>query len=492
MAVKSLNKYTAYIRQRTWDSPTVTTWGSFVARILSLLLVLPLVLNKFDTAEIALWYLFTTIITLQPLADMGFGVTFVRVIAFAMGGAEKLDDLRLIKNENGIKKEANWTVIEKIVSTMYTIYAYLTPIVFLVLAVGGSLALIKPISYIEDAQSGWISWIVILITTTLIFRGTIYTNYLQGINKIALLRRWQAIFALGAILTSFIVLILDGNILALVIANQSWSLINVIRNYYFSRNVESGKFREFKKKGRDKEIYDAVWPSAWRSGIGLILYSLVVQASGLIYAQVGSVTNIASYLLGLKVLNSIRSFSQAPFYSKIPLLSRLRAEGNLEKQISLAQRGMGLSYWIFVLCFISVGILAKPLLAMIGSNAEFVNPLLWTFMGLGYFFERYGAMHLQLYSTTNHIIWHIANGVSGIIYLVSSLILLNYIDVYAFPIGIILAQLGFYTWYSAKHSYRTFNLNFWDFEKKSVIIPLVLILIFTISAIVLSDFQLIK
>ncbi len=487
-----IRKYTDYLRKRTWESPTVTTWGSFAARILSLFLVLPLVLNKFDTADIALWYLFATIISLQLLADMGFGVTFIRVIAFAMGGAEKLDDLRIIEPEKVLKKEPNWPVIEKIVSTMYTIYAYLTPVVLLVLVVVGTLGLIKPVSYTEDTQAGWISWIVILITTTLVFRGTIYTNYLQGINKIALLRRWQAIFALGATLSSFLVLLLDGNILALVISNQSWALLNVIRNYKFCRNVESGKFRNFKKSGRDKDIFNAVWPSAWRSGIGLLSYSIVVQASGLIYAQVGSVTNVASYLFGLKILNSIRSFSQAPFYSKIPLLSRLRAEGKFDRQLDLAQRGMKLSYWIFVLCFISVGIVAKPLLTMIGSNAAFVSPLLWSLMGLGYFLERYGAMHLQLYSTTNHIIWHIANGVSGAIYLISSLILLNYIDVYAFPVGIILAQLGFYTWYSARHSYNTFNLNFWKFEKKSMLFPLILILIFSISAIIFNDFYLIK
>jgi len=212
------------------------------------------------------------------------------------------------------------------------------------------------------------------------------------------------------------------------------------------------------------------------------LYTAVVQASGLIYAQIGSITNIASFLLGLRILNNIRGFSQAPFYSKIPLLARLRAEGNIKRQISIARQGMILSYWIFVLGYISVGILATPLLKLIGSNADFVEPLLWACMGLGFFLERYGAMHIQLYSTTNHIILHIANGVSGVIYLVFSFLLLDFIDVYAFPVAIIISQLGFYTWYSARHSYKIFHIRFWSFEKYNMIIPLVLIILYSVFA----------
>ena len=75
------------IFKRIYHSPTLNTWGSFAAKALSLIIVLPLVLNRFTTAEISIWYLFMTIISMQMLADIGFSVTFIRVIAFAAGGA---------------------------------------------------------------------------------------------------------------------------------------------------------------------------------------------------------------------------------------------------------------------------------------------------------------------------------------------------------------------------------------------------------------------
>jgi len=364
------------------------------------------------------------------------------------------------------------------------VYNYLTPIIFILLASFGTISLIKPISYSGDIQGAWISWAVIVISTTVVFRGTIYSNYLQGINKIALLRRWQAIFAFMSTFSSFIILWIGGNLLSLVIANQCWYIFNVIRNYYFCRNTEEGKYKFFVFKGRDKEIFKAVWPSAWRSGFGILIYTGSIHVSSLIYAQVGNLTNIASYLLALRILNNIKMFSTAPFYSKIPYLSRLRAEGNLNKQVSVAKRGMQFSNWIFVLTFCSIGLLASTMLNFIGSHVKFVDPVLWSLMGFAFFLERYGAMHIQFYSITNHIVWHIANGISGFIYLAFSLLLLKYIDVFAFPIAMIVAQLGFFTWYSAKYSYSAFNLEFWNFEKKTMLIPLLLMIIFVIWTII--------
>jgi hypothetical protein len=476
----SLNHYKNQFLKFTWHSPTVTTWGSFVSRGISLLIVLPLVLTKFSAGDISLWYLFLTIIGLQPIADMGFGSTFIRVIAFAMGGAKRFDDLRNIRIESGGNSQKNWISIEKIVSTMYYVYNRLTPVVFILLLIVGTISLIKPISHTEDIQSSWISWVIILLTTTIIFRGTIYSNYLQGVNKIALFRRWQSIFSLGTTITSFLVLWFDEKILTLVISYQVWALLNVIRNYYFCRTIEDKRFRKFQYTAKNTEIFNAVWPSAWKSGVGILLSYGTVQASGLIYAQIGSITSVVSYLLALRILNNIRGFSMAPFYSKLPLLARLRAEGNHLKQITVASKGMKLSYWTFVVPFIFVGFTATSLLKYIGSNADFVSPLLWSLMGIGYFIERYGAMHIQLYSTTNHIIWHVANGTLGIIYLVTSIILLPFIDVYAFPIGIILGHLGFYTWYSVSHSYKTFTLSFWNFEKTVMLQPLIIIIVFSI------------
>lgn len=461
------------------SSPTLMTWGSFATRSLSLIVVLPIVLNRLSTAEISLWYLFSTIIGLQLLADVGFSPTFSRVIAYGMGGLNtfEIKDLRDFKKLPALA-EANWETIEKICSTMRAVYLRLTVISILLLSTIGTWAMLRPISAMTDSTSGWIAWGVILVTSIFTLIGNTYNSYLQGINQIALLRRWEILTSLGAIGTSLIVLLAGGGLLGLVVANQVWLILNILRNYWLCLKVEGSRFQNFTGQKIDRAVFEAVWPSAWRSGLGVFMGYGLVQISGIIYAQFGTASGVASYLLALRLMQMISQFSQAPFYSKLPLLARLRSEGNLKKQIQVAKRGMSLAYWIYVLGFIGLGLFATPLIKLIGSNAEFVSPLLWGIMGLSMFAERYGGMHIQLYSTTNHVIWHIANGISGLIYLLFIAVSFKDFGVYAFPSGSLVGYLAFYCWYSAIHSYKAYHITFWAYESKVSLPPLLILLLF--------------
>lgn len=441
----------------------------------SVILVLPLLLTRLTTPEIALWYLFSSVIGLQGVVDMGFAPTFSRVISYAMGGVRDLGSVgKLIERQsNG----PNWGLIQRIWQTMWNIYARLSLVAVLGMGTLGTIAVWKPITELPNPRTGWTAWIIIVCVSGSAFLGSTFSAYLQGVNEIARLRRWEAISLLGAIVTSFAVLLCGGGLVALVIANQAWTLVGILRNWQLSRQVAAGTPVEFKPGPTDIAIFDVVWPAAWRSGVGGAFARGMTLASGLIYAQIASAAQLASYLLAFRVIQIINDFSQAPFYSKLPSLTRLRAEGSLTAQLSLAKRGMRLAYWSYLIPFIAVGLGATPALRSIGSRADFVSPDLWSLLGLAFLLERYGAMHLQLYSTTNHIIWHIANGVAGSLYLAVSVAALPHIGVYAFPVAFIVGNGGFYAWYCASHSYRAFGIGL-RFELSSLIPPLILMLIY--------------
>ena len=91
---------------------------------------------------------------------------------------------------------------------------------------------------------------------------------------------------------------------------------------------------------------------------------------------------------------------------------------------------------------------------MFGTNISFPDLTLWLLFGIGGLIERFGAMHIQVYSLTNHIVWHIANGISGALFLVTSFLLVPHIGTFGFAAGIIIANVGFYSWYSARYSYQ--------------------------------------
>jgi len=469
-----------------WDSPTFNTWLSYSTKALSLFAVLPLILKNFTDGEVALWYLFATIIALQGLADMGFKITFIRLISFAMGGAVDIDVYKdNVQKSNGIP---NWFLVGKIYSMMKSIYAWLTLLFLVLLLTIGTWAMVRPIALVEEQRLAWISWSVIVVVSCLKFYGTIYANYLEGLNKIALVRRWEALTSTGSILTSMLVLLTFKSLLALVIANQIWVIVNFVRDLKLSHSVEDGAFKKLEFSHTfDKKFFLKVWGPAWRSGLSGFMSNGLASITSVLYAQFGSASNIASYLLALRLMAQVKEISMAPFYSKIPLFSRLRSQGAIKELIAQSQRGMFLSNLVFVVGAIMIGLFGSRLLSFIGSDVQFIDMKLWILLTIAYFVHRFGAMHIQLYTTTNHIISHIADGVSGVIFILVTLFLIPRVDLYAIPIGMLAGYLGFYSWYAAYNSLKSINTSFLKFEVKGSFLPLLILAFFIVFELIFTQ-----
>ena len=96
---------------------------------------------------------------------------------------------------------------------------------------------------------------------------------------------------------------------------------------------------------------------AWKNGVSGVLSIGLTNFTGLIYAQIGNTSSVNSYLLSLRVLTLLRDFSKAPFYSKIPLLSKLRAQNNISELTRIA-KSMSFSNGLFLFSTIIVGVLS--------------------------------------------------------------------------------------------------------------------------------------
>ncbi|RLA44444.1 MAG: hypothetical protein DRR42_20490 [Gammaproteobacteria bacterium] len=432
-----------------------------------MVVLLPLLLTRLEADEIYLWFLFSSVAGFQLIVDLGFSPTFSRIISFAMGGAPVGSIAKPVGEGSGAP---HWDTVQRICATMGNVYFYLGLVWFVFLLILGSAAVYFPISAVEDSDAAWFAWLVIVCVSTVSMLGVAYSAFLQGVNQIALLRRWEIFFLLGSTITSVLALLLVGDLLVVIISQQVWLVARVLGNRRLSRTVLEGRVDIFSTKARDKDVLRAMWPSTWRTGVGAVTGYGVVQASGIFYAQVSSPSESAAYFLALRLIQLVAQFSQAPFYSKLPALAGFYVRGDITGMVRLAKRGMRLSYLSFIVGFVVLGLIGNPVLEYIGSNAGFPDSNVWLMLGIAYFIERFGAMHINLYSTTNHIINHIANGVAGVVYLVIGVLFFGHLGVYAFPIALIVGNLGFYAWYAAIHSYRAFNLRFFTFEN-TVMLP---------------------
>lgn len=468
-----------------WNSPTFTTWGSFIATLLGWILLLPFALTRLSASEIALWYFFRIINDLRPIIDMGFSPTFIRQIAYAFGGSAEFEN-PIQESSSTSEPLVNWSLVEKTFFTMEYIYVRLAGLLLLLLATLGTLAAIRPVSLIETPTQGWIAWIIVIITTAIYLRGNAYTSLLQGSNNIPVYRRWEALFALAAIPSGVIVLLLGGGLLGLVAVEQFWLVVSVIRNRFITQKICNFDIKQQIKNQFSYSIFKVVWPRSWRSGLGILMGFGVMQFSGLIVAQFGDSADVAAYLLSLRFAQNISTFSRVPFYSRLPQMAILYASNRHEELLAIAKRGMKVSHWLFSIGFIGFGIVAPWALTFIKSNTGFVPQSLWAILGLGFFAERYGAMHLQLYTLTNRVVWHIVNGITGTITLVIAFVTLKSLGIYAFPVGYAAANIGFYAWYSAKISYQTFKISFRNLELTALIIPLCIYLTYAVIVFILG------
>jgi hypothetical protein len=444
------------------------TWLSYSTRALTLLGILPLVLQKFSSENIVLWYLFSTIIMLGTLADFGFRQTFTRIISFAYSGAETIDTIPLTDKKEGTKeKKCNNALLTSIVSTMHYIYKRLSLISLVLMSTFGTLAMIRPIAKTDNSFEGWIAWAVIILVTCVSFYSKIYLNFLEGLNKISLVRRVEIFTSLGSIISMVLILLWKPTLLNLVIVNQIWVILVAIRDYVLCRKVEGKIFDEVNiKQPIDKNMLGKVWTPAWRSGVGGIMSVGVTSITSVIYAQFGNSGAVASYLLAIRIISQIREVSMAPFYSKLPLLAIYRVQDEMEAFMAVVKKGMFISHLVFFVGFLVTTFFIDHLLVLIHSEVQFVTMELWILIGVAYFLHRYGAMHLQVYLSTNHVIQHIADGIAGGLFIVSCWLLSFVMGIYSIPVAMIISYGGFYCWYSVHYSYKSMGIkSFWQFEK---------------------------
>ncbi len=452
------------------------TWASFVSRAGTMLFLLPVILRVFSEAEVALWYLLGSAAVIQRLAYEGFSSTYVRVISYCYVGAKE-EHLRDNASHTGSTTDGspNWPLIQACISNLNYVYIRVPLLMFSLIITALTLFVIKPIHATEQVTLNWVAWAVTIAGSIFSLLGSVFTTFLQGINQVALVQRWDAIFNLITILSNIVLVLVFESLLALVVSTQVWLAVSVIRNYYLSTKIAG--HLNFLRVERHGVIQESTWQSSIRSIAGTVFGIGTTQFINFFYAQLANSSMLASYLLAYNLLDRVAQFSRAPFYSKVPLFASLRKKGDMERFKSYAQKNMTLTYWILVLGIVFLLLFGRLGLELIGSNSQLPNNLLLATMGFAFLIERFPAMHIQLYSTTNHIVWHIANGIKALILVVSIYFTINYVGVYAFPISQSLSVILFQSWYSGGLSYRSMNTNWWKFDRMVFIPPALLMLI---------------
>jgi hypothetical protein len=463
------------------ESASAMAWTTIAIRLAGFAILLPLILRYFSPEEVTVWLLFSAIVSFQFLADFGFGQTFSREIAYGFVGRSLVDSHDTSVNQPSAIEEAlekpNWDSIQSAITVMLWLYWRLALLALFLFAVFGTWAAIGPIERVSHPQLAWIAWIVVILSTTISIYGSAYTSFLIGADRIATQKRWEALvggLTLGAQIT---VLIAGAGLLGIVLVAQLGLIAQVLVNRSLSLHVSDGRFGKTAGSNLDKRLLLAMWPAAWRTVVGTLMGLGISRGIAIAMANLLVASEAATVLLALRIIQTISQISNVPFYVKLPELNRLRASEQISLLVKRSAKFMRTSLLLYGIGAIFVDLVARDLSAYVGSQTQFPDHLFWLTLMSAVFFERFGGMHIQLLLTSNTAIAHVANGVTGAIWIVGLYVLFPIMGDLALPVSMFIAYAGFYAWYSVAPALRSIpGVSFWKFEGKVAGIPLILLM----------------
>ena len=328
-------------------APNVATWASFGARAVPLVALPILITNEYDESTVALWMVLITLQGLQLLFESNIGLTFIRAIGFALGGAEHvgLHNAGHVEGNTGINKE----LLAQILKAMQFAYAVIAVLSFMVLLLACAVAAEGLIHGLTNASDGVLGSVIFVICCGLRVFGGLHISYLYGIGKITELRWiefvcWCVSFAAAAVVIFF-----NGSFATIVFAYQAPLVINLWVNYKVAQSSEIA-VHEYVNVSSGWPVLKELWPVLWRSSFGAILYLGVIQGSGLLYARFGEPETVAYYLFALSLMRPMMQFAQVPFFTQLPKIAMMQVSGQRNDLIAVAQKSVSLS--LFILSFL--------------------------------------------------------------------------------------------------------------------------------------------
>lgn len=454
------------------------TWGNLLSSSGKLLILTPLILIRYDVNEIAFWYLLLTINSFIVVVDFGFLPTFSRIISYAFNGLDQIVEISSYKKKNEEGK-TSWEFMERIYGTVNSTYLFTSILVILILVAASYSSIEIIIDRTLNKHSLWWSYIIFIISIVFSFLARRSDAVIVGTNHVALINRWNIFNNIANSLSSILIVYFGLGIEWLAINQLFFSIFLIIRNYYLEIYICERHFKKFRFFNFDLEIFKWVWTPTWKSGVLILASTGLTQVTGLLYSAMSTSIELASYLITLKLVTTISQFSQAPFYSKLPVFSGLRVRNEIIDLSNKTMQGMFKSLLVFVFCISLLFFFGDYLLSIIGASTKLEPPIFIIFMAFIWFFERHHAMHAQVYVTTNEIPFYKTAIISGIINISLMYLLVPSYGVWGFPLSLAISNLLINNWWNVKISLKSINRKFWPFFKNSALIPLLLLLLFS-------------
>lgn len=330
------------------------------------LLLLPLLLSQMPSSDLALWYVFLALGGFANLADFGFGPAISRVYSFLWAGAEDFDAEGLRPPPQS--REPNVPRIRQLSATVHFFYWRLAVGATLVLAVVGSVVLIKPTTTVTEPRLAWIAWACYLLAIGYNLATGWWMLACQGIGRVRELQVAYTWSGLAYVASAAALLVGGWGLLAVVVATALRGVIlrQYCRHVYYAAvpRVPASSSRP------DRDILKRLWPNA--SKLGMISVGTFILANGSVLISSHFLENkiTASFGVTAQIGTFLMSFSALWLTVKWPQLAMLRTQGRLDEMSVLFARRLAFTLVSFLALAALVVLVGNPLLAWKGTQTR--------------------------------------------------------------------------------------------------------------------------
>lgn len=435
------------------------TAASVIGRAFAFAAPVPFLTASFAHSVLAFWFVVMTFQSFVAAVNGTLPTIFTNMVSYAHAGSSSLGSLKAHNIDEAQKGAPNWPLIQRICYTLERVFLVLASAWILLTVTLGSLVIWRPLQLTGMAVEPWVVWGIFVFGASLRIALQSYSTFLLGRGLVSDVRRIEALswlasgFGACAALSIFPDIVLAMGMLQIpFLANFVILRRLAIKNGWAPKGAPTAELGSISLLGE-------IIPRAWRGSVGVIASNGAVYGSGLLYAQVGDSTTISAYLFALTIAGIVGQVATSPFSAQLPLLARLFAQGDMARQRQIAELGIARSLWLYVLGMVSVPIGVDLANRILPHPLIFTEISLWSMLAGATFLMRYGSMHMQLFTVTNDIRWHIVDSVNAVLFF--GLLLLTPLDnVYLFPLCQAAALMLFYVPYVRILTWKHFGIPF--------------------------------
>jgi O-antigen/teichoic acid export membrane protein len=354
--------------KRWWRSAMLAGVVGTGIRMGANLLVLPVVLIKLSSSELALWWVFVALGGGANLADFGFGATIPRIYNYLLAGAEDFEAEGLRETKAG--GQPNFAGIHRVNVTVRSLYLKISLAAIGLLAIGGTFFLLKPAAESGFPQKVWCLWAAFIPAIGYNLATSHWVLAVQGLNRMRDVQLAYALGSLSYVLCCALLLVCNMGLTSMVIATFVKGVIMHGRCHQIYRQVVPKPEHPIEP---DAHIVRKLWPNAYKFGILAIGSYCLSTSSVLICSQLLGKDITASFGLTVQIGNFLMSFAGLWIVVKWPEIAILRAQGRLEEMAVLFAKRLALVIMTFVGLAVIILLVGNGLLAWKGTHTRLLS-----------------------------------------------------------------------------------------------------------------------